>query len=478
MPTESSISTARPRASCLPMLRWARIASTIWLPIRWTGLKDVIGSWKTMPIRSPRTVRSSPSPAATRSVPRSSTRPSIRALGERVSPMIVWAVTLLPAPDSPTIARTSPGERSKETRSTAGRRPPSVAKETERSRTESSGAALIAPAPPSLCRLPEPHPRVELRVGDVDQGVEKDDEEGAEHGDGDQRRQVEVPDRFGRVLADAVKVEQSLRENRPAADHGAEVEAEQGDDRDQRVSKDVPCPNLALRQALGPRRPHVVLVHRVEHVRAQDPAVEADVENRQGHQGKDQVVGPVDGILAQADVAARREQLDLEGQVDEQDPGEPEDGHRDPDQRHDRQQAVGEASGPDRREVPEEDPEEHPDRGRADAERERRRHPGPDFLDDVGLVLVGDEIAGEDQLHHRQVLDRQRVVEAPFPFDVLDQLDVAGALLARDPGRRVRVGYDVEDEEDDHRDREEDDHHPQQAPDREARHQAFLTSGS
>ena len=90
--------------------------------------------------------------------------------------MIVCAVTLLPEPDSPTIASTSPGRRSKLTPSTACSRPPSVAKPTRRSLTERSGAALTAPT------LPESHPRVEVGVGDVDQGVDEDDEEGAVEG--------------------------------------------------------------------------------------------------------------------------------------------------------------------------------------------------------------------------------------------------------------------------------------------------------
>ena len=101
--------------------------------------------------------------------------------------MIVCAVTLLPEPDSPTIASTSPGARSKrdavdrlQQPAFGGEADPQVA------RRESSAAALIAPT------VPEPHPRVEVGVGDVDEGVEEDDEEGAEEGDRHDRRQVEV----------------------------------------------------------------------------------------------------------------------------------------------------------------------------------------------------------------------------------------------------------------------------------------------
>ena len=48
--------------------------------------------------------------------------------------------------------------------------------------------------------------------------------------------------------------------------------------------------------------------------------------------------------------------------------------------------------------------------------------PFDDLFVDVELALVGDQVAGEDLLHHRQVLLRQRVVEAPFLVDARDQL--------------------------------------------------------
>ena len=138
---------------------------------------------------------------------------------------------------------------------------------------------------------------------------------------------------FGGVLADALQAVEGFGEDRAAADQGAEVEAEERHDRDQRVAQDVAGAHLALGQALGLRRAHVVLVHRVEHVRAQHAAVEADVEDRQGDPGEDQVGRPFERFFGQPDVFVRREYFDLERQVDEEEPGQPEDGHRDPDQR-------------------------------------------------------------------------------------------------------------------------------------------------
>ena len=63
---------------------------------------------------------------------RSLAEPAKRALGERVRPMSVIAVTDLPEPDSPTTASTSPACSLNETSSTACTTPSSVAKETLR----------------------------------------------------------------------------------------------------------------------------------------------------------------------------------------------------------------------------------------------------------------------------------------------------------------------------------------------------------
>src|ERR1044072_2550238 len=140
-----------------------------------------------MPTRSPRPRCGPARPASTSSSPSSRPEPESAALGELVRPTIVCAATLLPAPDSPTIATTSPAPSSNETPSTACRTPRSVLNETFRTAPERRGRV---PAPGQATGAPpEPHARVELRVGDVDQRVEDDDEEGAEQGHGHQRRE-------------------------------------------------------------------------------------------------------------------------------------------------------------------------------------------------------------------------------------------------------------------------------------------------
>src|SRR6476469_4177625 len=441
-----------------------------------------------MPTRAPRTACSSRSSAAASSCSPSLIEPEISALGERVRPRTVCAVTLLPEPDSPTIASTSPGWSSKETPSTARTRPLWVANETRRSSTVSSAPLMRPPSGALYARREckrttgsssglrsEADAGVAAALNKKDQGVEEDDEEGAEHDDRHHRRQVEVFQRFVGVLDDAVEAEDAFDQDR-AADQGAEVEAEDGDDRDQRVAHHVAAHHPALAEALGPRGAHVVLVHHVEHARAQHPAVEADVEDRQRGPGQDQVFHPFERAFGEFDVAPGGEDFGLVGEVAEEDRAEQEDRHRDPGHGDDRQHPVEQAAGAHRREVAEEDAEEHPDHGGADAEREGRRDPFDDPFDDVFPPFVGDHVAGEDLLHHRQVLLRERVVEAPFFGDALDQPRVR--VLAGHAHRRVGAGHDVEDQEGEDGDREEDGDHPAQAPDHEASHQTAVPLGS
>ena len=74
-----------------------------------TGLRLVMGSWKTMPIRPPRTARISDSGSASRSVPSSEMRaPSSIRPGGGTRRSRARLVRLLPQPDSPTSARVSP----------------------------------------------------------------------------------------------------------------------------------------------------------------------------------------------------------------------------------------------------------------------------------------------------------------------------------------------------------------------------------
>src|SRR5262245_12115732 len=126
----------------------------------------------------PRTARMAASSSLKRSCPAKITSPlSMRPGGEGISRMMDSAVTLLPEPDSPTMATVSPASMSSETWSTAVSRPRSVLKRVVRLRTFSSGCGMAdgtsAPAghtrwrgAPSVAHLlleilVEPHARID-----------------------------------------------------------------------------------------------------------------------------------------------------------------------------------------------------------------------------------------------------------------------------------------------------------------------------
>ena len=145
MCTSWSSSTARLRAARRETPRCRRTASPIWSPTVKTGLRELIGSWKTYAISRPRTRRSRRAPNASRSWPSNTTLPLTLAVSgsSRTSDM---QVTLFPHPDSPTMPRTSRGASENDTRSTAWIGPSSVSKRTERSFTSRRGSALNAPS--------------------------------------------------------------------------------------------------------------------------------------------------------------------------------------------------------------------------------------------------------------------------------------------------------------------------------------------
>src|ERR1700752_292863 len=98
-----------------------------------------------MAMRLPRMARISASSTFSRSLPSNRTSPaSIRPGGDGIKRMTESAVTLLPDPDSPTMATVSPARTSKDTWSTAVRRPRSLLKRVVRLRTCSRGGAMAS----------------------------------------------------------------------------------------------------------------------------------------------------------------------------------------------------------------------------------------------------------------------------------------------------------------------------------------------
>src|SRR5882724_4021438 len=119
----------------------------------WSGLSEVIGSWKMIEISLPRISRTSFSDDVSRSRPRKRMLPEgCEALGYGSSFRIDSALTDFPEPDSPTSATHSPRLMENEIRSTASVLPNA----TERSRTSSKGwlmASMRGPLPERLARI-------------------------------------------------------------------------------------------------------------------------------------------------------------------------------------------------------------------------------------------------------------------------------------------------------------------------------------
>src|SRR6266542_5068774 len=227
MPTALSSSRARARATFVVTSRWSCTASTSCFPIEWTGLSEVIGSWKIIEISFPRMSRSSRRPAVSRSLPFQRASPLETVLRFGFRPMTVRQVTLFPQPDSPTMPSVWPFSIENETPSTARTIPSSVWKDVCRSLTSRSAKGLG-----------EPDARVDPGVQDVDQQVEDDDREGGEDDHALDHGQVVVGDGEQGGVPEAGQVVDALGEDR-TPERQPDVHPEDGDDGQQRVAEHV-----------------------------------------------------------------------------------------------------------------------------------------------------------------------------------------------------------------------------------------------
>ena len=156
MPTLSSRSAARRRASARLTSSCTSTTSAICAPIVWMGEKELIGSWKIIPMWPPRIAWICAPRVPSFAI---SARKPLRA-SSRISPETTLrlapsscisdsAVTLLPEPLSPTSASTSPRPIENEVCSVMGTRSPSLSIEIERFRTSRTGGAEDADIMPS-----------------------------------------------------------------------------------------------------------------------------------------------------------------------------------------------------------------------------------------------------------------------------------------------------------------------------------------
>src|SRR6266480_393252 len=166
MPTSSSRSPERLKASSGSASSWSIIGSAIWRPTRCTGFREFMAPWNTIDISFHRIARMESSGTATRSRPSKEMEPrTIRPLYGRRR-MRARAVVVFPQPLSPARPIASPRSTSKEAPSTACTMPALVVNSIVRSRTSRS-AATSAP----------PKPRVQYLVQCVSEQVEPEHEE-------------------------------------------------------------------------------------------------------------------------------------------------------------------------------------------------------------------------------------------------------------------------------------------------------------
>src|ERR1041385_6250942 len=202
MRTAFSISRARAFACAFVTSACSWTASRSWRPMVCTGFSEVIGSWKIIEIRLPRYRRSSSFGIESRSSPSNTASPLMSILRPEFRPMIVRQVTLLPEPDSPTIASVLPFSTENDTPSTARTMPSSVWKCVRRSLTSRSANSA------------QPDPRVDPGVQDVDQEVERDHHDRCEHDRPDDHGQVEGSHGGHGQLAEPGQAEHVLDQHR------------------------------------------------------------------------------------------------------------------------------------------------------------------------------------------------------------------------------------------------------------------------
>ena len=117
---------------------------------------------------------------------------------------------------------------------------------------------------------------------------------------------IAVADRAHHQIADTRQGEDVLDDDR-AADEIAELDADHGDEGNQRVAQDVTGNDLPLGQPLGAGDQDEFLRHRLQDARTQIARERAGEENPQRQRRQDHRLQTLDRILAQADIPLRTE---------------------------------------------------------------------------------------------------------------------------------------------------------------------------
>src|SRR5438067_12536617 len=131
-------------------------------------------------------------------------------------------------------------------------------------------AASLKPRAETATALTTRRPGIEPEVRDVDHEVRERIHDRRQQGDAEHRREVERDGGRGRITPEPGPAEDRLGQHRPR-EKASEGETEDRDGRDERVAQPVAQDDEPLREALGPRGPHVVLADDIEHARPRHP---------------------------------------------------------------------------------------------------------------------------------------------------------------------------------------------------------------
>src|SRR4051812_40098967 len=287
------------------MPRWVFRISPTCRSIVWSGLSELIGSWKIMVMSLPRTLRNSRAETLRRSCPLNLISPEGWLAAPGRSCRIDNAVTDLPDPDSPTSPSVSPRRTSKEMCRTASVTVVPCVKRTERSRIERSDSGLGGTGPIGffIGLFHEGFARIEgvadgLADKDQQRQHDRDNEEAGET----QPRRGDVALALRQQLAqrwranwkpEAEEIEGSQRRDRTVEDEGQErqrchhgvwqqVLEHDGEIGDAEGAGGIDVFEIAAAQELGAHQPNQMRPREEEKDAEQDP------ERRHDHRGKDQ----------------------------------------------------------------------------------------------------------------------------------------------------------------------------------------------
>src|SRR5579884_732986 len=159
---------------------------------------------------------------------------------------------------------------------------------------------------------------VDVGVEDVDEQVDADDHDAGLHDDALHKRKIALENAFVEQAADARPGEDDLDDD-GGVDHHDEVDAGQGQHRDQRVLEGVNRDDDVARQPLEPGQLDVLAAQHFQHARTRQPQQRGGEVPAQRHRRHDQV--------APAALTARRQPAEPYGEDQDHDQPEPEAGH-------------------------------------------------------------------------------------------------------------------------------------------------------